>query len=68
MPKCRIGGGFVDVNEPCALTCMRKETLKIFDENTTNMTCSNGTLNYRVCGADIAKYVETGNQFDMCEV
>ncbi|CAH4038499.1 unnamed protein product [Pieris brassicae] len=65
-PSCRIGGGFVDVNEPCTLDCVNKQLSNIIGENKANMTCLNDTLNYRFCNKDVGNMV-LGSQLDKCQ-
>ncbi|XP_073955379.1 sugar baby transporter [Choristoneura fumiferana] len=51
-PHCRIGGDYVDINEPCSLKCDNQKLAGAIGERTANMTCLNKTLNYRLCVSD----------------
>ncbi|XP_034839248.1 uncharacterized protein Sugb [Maniola hyperantus] len=48
-PSCRIGSGYVDINEPCSLNCSDQHLANLIGTKKANMTCLNKTLNYRLC-------------------
>lgn len=64
-PRCRIGNGYVDVNEPCSLTCSNQTTSEI-----ANMTCLNNNLHYRLCSNDTThlNQVLNGSENTECKV
>ncbi|VVC99784.1 unnamed protein product, partial [Leptidea sinapis] len=52
-PSCRIGDGFVDINEPCTLNCTNQYLSQLVGHVRPNMTCVDQMLNYRFCGTEI---------------
>ncbi|XP_049886210.1 major facilitator superfamily domain-containing protein 6-B isoform X2 [Pectinophora gossypiella] len=51
-PHCHIGSGYVDVNEPCSLTCDDKNLSTAIGSEKANMTCVDEMMNYRLCKND----------------
>ncbi|XP_038216332.1 major facilitator superfamily domain-containing protein 6 [Zerene cesonia] len=67
-PSCRIGNGFIDINEPCSLKCGNQQLAGIIGQDKANMTCVNNTLNYRLCNGNTSKEnVVEMNQPDQCK-
>ncbi|CAK1554815.1 unnamed protein product [Leptosia nina] len=67
-PSCRIGNGFVDVNEPCRLKCKNEKLANLVGQNQAYMTCVNDSLNYRLCNnaSSVDSFV-TDKQLNTCE-
>lgn len=58
-PQCHIGSGYVDINEPCELTCSNVNLAAAIGQGQqkANMTCLDKTLNYKLCtNVDSAQY------------
>ncbi|RVE46702.1 hypothetical protein evm_008665 [Chilo suppressalis] len=68
IPHCRIGEGYVDVNEPCKLNCTNEKLFSILKDRKANMTCLNNILSHRLCSNDTSKLLELKNtsQLDDC--
>ncbi|XP_075990803.1 sugar baby transporter isoform X2 [Anticarsia gemmatalis] len=46
---CRLGSGFVDVNEPCAVKCNNSKLAAAIADQKLNMTCIDKQLSYKLC-------------------
>ncbi|XP_052752623.1 major facilitator superfamily domain-containing protein 6-like isoform X2 [Galleria mellonella] len=49
IPQCRVGSGFVNISQPCALNCTNEILSSIIGFKNPYMICLNNTLNYRFC-------------------
>ncbi|CAH2229931.1 jg19018 [Pararge aegeria aegeria] len=66
-PRCRIGLGYVDINEPCSLDCGNQLLSSLIGSNKANMSCLDNMLSYRLCDynvqalANITSDTDVGN-------
>ncbi|KAG6458027.1 hypothetical protein O3G_MSEX010620 [Manduca sexta] len=69
-PQCRIGGEYVDINEPCTLNCTNPRLYDAIGDYKPNMTCLNRNLNYRLCtnNTDELKELASAQQDSECRV
>lgn len=69
-PHCRLGDGYVDVNEPCSLKCNNTKLSAAIGNEKVNMTCIDKNLNYKLCSNSIAQLTELTKeaQDSDCEV
>ncbi|XP_023942690.1 major facilitator superfamily domain-containing protein 6-A isoform X2 [Bicyclus anynana] len=68
VPSCRVGSGYVDINEPCSLDCDNQNLANLIGSNEANMTCLDKMLNFRVCNnntQDLANI--TGDSYSKCQ-
>ncbi|XP_063837485.1 major facilitator superfamily domain-containing protein 6 [Ostrinia nubilalis] len=67
VPHCRIGNGFVDINEPCTLDCTNQKLAAKIGKEKPIMTCVDKMLNYKVClnDTDLQDFVNE-THFDAC--
>ncbi|KAJ2954534.1 hypothetical protein O0L34_g2818 [Tuta absoluta] len=49
-PHCGVGSNYVDINEPCTLSCEDEALSSAIDSKRPNMTCVDKLMNYRLCG------------------
>ncbi|OWR42756.1 hypothetical protein KGM_206793 [Danaus plexippus plexippus] len=62
-PHCRVGMGFVDINEPCTLSCKNEMLSKLIGDNKPNMTCVDNMMNFRLCTNNS---LPVSDEFDEC--
>lgn len=61
-PSCRLGSGYVDVNEPCSLKCKNANLSAAIANQKPNMTCIDKNLNYKLCTNDTAEFTKLANE------
>ncbi|XP_039763628.1 major facilitator superfamily domain-containing protein 6 [Pararge aegeria] len=73
-PRCRIGLGYVDINEPCSLDCGNQLLSSLIGSNKANMSCLDNMLSYRLCDynvqalANITSDTDVGNCQASCDL
>ncbi|KAL0902274.1 hypothetical protein ABMA27_000180 [Loxostege sticticalis] len=67
-PHCRVGHGFVDINEPCSLNCTNQKLAAKVGSEKPVMTCVDKMLNYKLCSKDETEMQELVNEtnLDQC--
>ncbi|CAH2034832.1 unnamed protein product, partial [Iphiclides podalirius] len=69
-PRCHIGQGYLDLEQPCIMNCTDPKLMAAILGERPTMTCVNGKLSFRVC-SEIARALRNtfnGPHYDQCQV
>uniref|UniRef100_A0A2A4JYG1 Major facilitator superfamily (MFS) profile domain-containing protein n=1 Tax=Heliothis virescens TaxID=7102 RepID=A0A2A4JYG1_HELVI len=61
-PQCRLGGEYVDVNEPCTFKCNNTKLSTAIGTEKVNMTCIDNKINYKLCSDNNSQLTELTKQ------